>query len=359
MKIILACLSIGLILSSCPNNEPVEETPKVYNSIKMQPEQDSLFLSANGETRQFNLIGSIINVSEKTMTNSGAMVDAKYTVRQIDTSFESIDVSKVTWKSSNNSIATVSNGLVRATTNNTTSGTTIITAQIGNAISKSMIVNVRGFDIAPGLSLNPPEVSLIFENKIEVTGNIQDNAWLRVIEPNSGFLKDSIQYQADGSFGITVTGLNQGIRTITARATHFTKSYLNTERTKSVIYYAPGSSDANKIVGNWLGTTLGKDFNFKIENSIIPTRYDITGKLDIQFGGLGLVKDINLIGIVNNNGTFDIALSKTEQGLTISGKMNGRFQSVGSAEGEYSAKAEKSGWPTLSAGTTWTAVKIP
>jgi len=341
-----------------PACQPIEETTspqQEYDALRLQPERDSLFFSANNETQQFSLTGSIINTTEITISNSGVIAEASYTVRTIDTTFQPVKVSDAQWYSTNSAVATVSKGLVTAKS----PGYASITAQIGNASTKPVVVNVRAVDTAPGLSLNPPYVSLIFENSVAVSGIVQKLARLRVSESNSGFLKDSIQYNADGTFGVTVTGLNQGTRSITARATHPTNSGLYTERTKTVIYYAPNSSEANAIVGNWLGTTLGKNFNFTISNSIIPTRYDISGTIDIQFAGIGLVKDINLLGLVNSNGTFNVSLSKDYQGFKISGKFDGYFQSTGTANGSYSARAAKSGWPTVSFYETWTAVKVP
>ncbi len=344
-----------MVMSSCQKEEEKTVAQPEYSSLRMQPERDSVFFSANNETQQFSLTGSIINTSEITITNSGVMTDVSYTVRTVDTTFLNVNASDAQWYSSNSAVATVNKGLVTAKS----PGYATIAAQIGKAVTKPVVVNVRTVDTAPGLSLNPPDVALIFENSVSIFGLVQKQAKLKVTEPNSGFSKDSIQYQSDGSFGLTVTGLNQGVRIITARATHPTNSSLYTERIKTVFYYAPGSLEANEIVGNWLGTTLTKNFNFKIENSIIPTRYDITGKMDIQFEGVGLVRDIDLIGIMNSNGTFNVALSKAYQGFTISGKFDGYFKSTGTANGSYTAQAVKSGWPKISFYETWTAVKLP
>ncbi len=355
MKKFTVIISLMFCISSCQQDEVKTVVPQEYSSLRMQPERDSVYFSVNNETQQFSLTGSIINISEITMTNSGVMTDISYTVRSVDTTFLNVNVSDAQWYSSNSAVATVNKGLVTSKS----PGYAAITAQIGKAVTKPVIVNVRAVDTAPGLSLNPPEVSLIFENSVSVSGLVQKLAKLKVSELNSGFSKDSIQYQSDGSFGLTVTGLSQGIRLITVRATHPTNSSLYTERIKTVLYYVPGSLEANKIVGDWVGTTLTKNFNFKIANSIILTRYDITGKMDIQFEGVGLVRDIDLIGILNNNGTFNVALSKSYQGFTISGKFDGYFKSTGTASGSYAAQAVKSGWPKISFSETWTAVKVP
>jgi hypothetical protein len=355
MKNLFFALATAILLSSCNTKDEPVEIPVAYSSLKLQPEQDSLFLNANNESRQLALIGLIVNTTEKTITNTGMMTDARYTIRTSDTVYQSVVASKAQWISSNTAVATVTNGLVVGKS----AGYAQISARIGNASTKILAVNVRAVDTAPGLSLNPPAAMLIFENSVMVSGIVQQQAVLSVTEPNSGFSNQSVVYGSDGSFGVTVTGLNQGARIITARARHATNAALYTERSKGVIYYEPNTPEANGIVGNWLGTTLGKNFNFSISHSIIPTRYDISGKMDIQFEGVGLIRDIDLLGVLNNNGTINAALSKSYQGFTVSGKFSGYFKSAGTGEGEYSAQATKTGWPKVSFNDKWTAVKLP
>ncbi len=355
MKNILIAVVTALILSSCNTTDEVVDIPVEYSSLKMQPEQDSIFMNANNESRQLALTGLIVNTTEKTITNTGMMTDARYTIRTSDTVFQSVDVSKAQWISSNSAVAAVTNGLVIGKS----SGYANISARIGNASTKAIVVNVRADDTAPGISIDPPVAMLIFENSTTISGIVQKQAVLSVSEPNSGFSNQSVVYGSNGAFSVTVTGLNQGIRVITARARHATNVALYTERSKTVAYFAPNTPEANGIVGNWLGTTLGKNFNFSISHSIIPTRYDISGKMDIQFEGVGLIRDIDLIGVLNYNGMISASLSKSYQGFTVSGKFSGYFKSAGTGEGEYSAQVTKTGWPKVSFNDSWTAVKLP
>ena len=359
MKLFLtAILLSALALSSCePLNEGTEETV-VYSALYLQPDRDSIFISSSHETWTVTLVGTVLNTSEKTMTNSGLMTDAQYTVTTIDTSYENVAASKAVWYSTNSSIASVANGVITGLS----PGYAEITAHIGNTYTKPLIVNVRAMNSAPGLILDPPAAILIFENFTTVTGSVQNQSKLSVREPQSGYYNAAVPYSQNGSFSVTVTGLNQGIRTITARAAHPNDSLLFTDRTKTVAYYLPNTPGANSIVGNWLGTTflttLKKQFNFSISNSIIPTRYDISGKLDIQFEGIGLVKDVDLIGILNSNGSISASLSKSYNGFTITGKFKGNFRTDGTGSGDYSAQAARSGWPKISLIDAWTAVKL-
>ncbi len=352
MKLFIAILLCPLLFISCIPEEEAESQIQ-YSSLKIQPDIDTVFMRANGETRQFSIVGSIVSVSERTIKNSGVMTDAEFTVRQIDTTFQSVDASTAEWLSSNSSVASVSNGLVTARS----AGYATISASAGSASSQSIVVNVRPVDTAPGLSLDPPYNVIQFENFSSVSGVVQPNAVLSVTETNSGFSNANVAFSSDGRFNMTVTGLNPGVRTITVRATHPTNGTLFTERYKTVAYYQPGTPAANAIVGDWLGTTVGQNFDFKITYSAILTRYDIEGKIDIQFDGIGWVRDIDLIGLVNSNGTFNVSLSKTFSGGSVSGKFNGSFQSTGSGSGEYSAQVVKSGWPKISFNEKWTAVK--
>lgn len=356
MRNFAIAILLSMIVWSCkPVEEEKKETPVVYSSLKILSDQDTLYMNANGESRQFNLVGTILNTSEKTISNSGFMTEIQYTVRTVDTVYQTVNTTSAQWVSTNSSIASVSNGMVVAHN----PGYVTITASIGQTYSNKLNVNVRAVNTAPGLSLNPPLAILIFQNSVVVSGNVQQNARLSISESNSGYQQNNIAYNADGTFSNNVTGLNQGTRFISARAANVNDTTKFTDRVKTVIYYQPNTPEANAIVGNWIGTTLGKNFNFSIEHSVIPTRYDIAGKIDIQFEGVGMVKDIDLIGLINSNGSISISLSKSYQGFSISGKMDGYFHSTGTGSGTYSAQATKSGWPRVSFNDKWTAVKAP
>ncbi len=357
MLIVVSLLGI-LVLNSCVNTEETTEETVVYSALYMQPERDSIFLYSSHETWTVTLVGTILNTSERTMTNSGLMTDAQFTVTTVDTSYQNVPSSKATWSSSNPSVASVSNGVITGLS----PGYTQVTARIGSTYSKTLIVNVRAVNSAPGLELDPPSAIIIFENFTTVTGSVQSQSTLSVREPQSGFFQASVPYAQDGSFSITVTGLKVGINQVAVRAANVSDSLLYTERYKTVAYYQLNTPDMNAIVGNWEGTTflttLKKKFNFSISNSIIPTRYDINGKLDIQFEGIGLVKDVDLIGILNSNGSISATLSKSFEGFSISGKFNGHFKTDGTGSGEYTAQAAKTGWPKISLIDAWTAVKL-
>ena len=355
MKKLFACVTLLLLFCSGGCNKSTEEKRETIaiSDLEITPHPDTLFLSANGEQKTFSLRGTQINVNEQKMTNTGVINDVSYIVRTVDTTFVAIAANNAMWSSSNTSVATVQNGTVTAKS----AGSALITASYSSVSAAPINVKVKAVDTAPGLLLDPPETALIFKDTIGVSGTVQSQALLSMSEPNSG-LSSNVSYSSNGSFSISVTGLKTGYSTITAKAQHPTRTDLYTTRSKSFYYYPFGSLFADSIIGNWKGTTLGKDFTFSIAKSIIFTRYDINGKLDIQFEGIGVVKDIEIIGIINRDGTISCTLKKEVPGLKIAGWLNGYFKSTGSGQGQYGAKAEKSGWPKLAASAGWTAVKI-
>jgi hypothetical protein len=189
---------------------------------------------------------------------------------------------------------------------------------------------------------------------------VQQQAILIITEASSAHNDSAASYnKSNGNFTELITGLGQGFRTIVATAQNSSQRSLATTRYKYVTYYAPWTPGGDSITGDWLGTTLGLNFNFNISRSIIPLRYDINGHIDIQFPGLGYVRNITLTGFVNSDGTMNVSLSQSYQGFTISGSLTGYFKTTGTGEGSYSAAAKKSGWPPLSGAADWTAVKQP
>ncbi len=352
MMVIVAVLFAGCFVAE----EEVQPLPE-YDEVRIEPAIDTVFLAETNETRQFSILGSTVNVSEWTIQNQGIMTSAKYTVREVDTLLHSVDPAIGSWSSSNPSVATVSKGLITGKS----PGTASIIVSIGDAVSLPVTVNVRAVHTAPGLSLDPPNAIFILQNSVTVSGTVQLGALLRIIEPVAGIDMRNVPYSSNGAYSRTVTGLKQGFSVITVRAVNPNDSTKYSERSKSVFYYDPNTIGANAIVGNWLGRTLGKDFHFTISNSIIPTRYDINGTVEIDFKsaglGLGTVKDITLTGFLDHNGSINVALSKQSQGFTISGTFKGHFSSAGSGSGSYSAQAVKSGWPKISFNDVWTAVK--
>ena len=336
--------------------QPAEEKKTTVDlaSLEIVPNPDTLNLLVNS-SQSFGLRGTKVASSEQTLSNSGIIADANYTVTTTDTTTVVVSVGDAIWSSSNTSAATVSNGVVTAQS----TGFATITASVGSVTSPPLLVSVRAVNTAPGLTLNPPQYSVIFRDSIAVSGNVQQQAILIITEASS-HTDSALSYnRSTGNFSVLITGLVPGFRTIVATAQNPNQQNLATTRNKYVTYYAPWTLGADSIIGNWLGTTLGENFNFAISRSIVPLRYDINGHIDIQFAGLGLVRNITLTGFVNSDGTMNVSLSQSYQGFTISGSLTGYFKTIGTGEGSYAASAKKSGWPTLSGSADWTAVKQP
>ena len=338
----------------CQLNQTKTSTPNL-SALEIVPHPDTVNLAVNA-TESFSLRGTSVSTSQQQISNSGVITDAEYTVTTTDTTTEAVSVGDAQWATTNSAVVSASRGVVTAVG----PGVANIIASVGNVVSPPLVVSVQAVNTAPGLTLNPPLVSVIFTSSVTVSGNVQTSAKLIVSEASSGHNDQNVAYAAStGAFAETVSGLLTGFRTIVVTAQNPNQPSLATTRYKYVYYYTYLSSAADSICGNWQGTTLGRNFNFNISRDQFLPRYDINGHIDIQFDGLGLVRDVTLTGIVNQDGTMSVSLTQTYEGFTISGNLGGYFKTTGTGEGSYAASAKKTGWPSVSGSADWTAVKLP
>ena len=149
-------------------------------ALEILPHPDTLNMGANN-SQTLTLRGTSIDTSPQTMTNSGVITDASFTVMTTDTTTTPYPSDRAIWSSSNTTVATVSNGVVTAHN----AGYANITATVGTVSAPPVFVSVKGVNTAPGLSLDPPLVSVIFRDTITVTGNVQPQAKLIITESSS------------------------------------------------------------------------------------------------------------------------------------------------------------------------------
>jgi hypothetical protein len=351
LSFFLAALIFAL-LCGCMQNNATPQTTTTLAALEIIPHPDTLNMGVNA-TQTLSLRGTTVDSTQQTSTNTGILTEAGFTTMSVDTSTTPFPSNQAVWTSSNTGVATVTNGVVTAVS----AGYSNIAAAVGNTIALPVLVSVQTVNAAPGLSLDPPEFSVIFRDTVSVSGNVQQQAILNISEASSGYNTKNVPYDVNGNFAETIVGLQTGFRTIVATAENSHQTTLTTTRNKYVYYYQYLSPAADSICGNWVGTTLSMNFNFTITKSIIYSRYDINGHIDIQFPGIGFVRNITLTGIVASDGTMNASLTQTYQGFTISGFLKGYFETVGLGAGSYGASAKKTGWPTLSATADWTAVK--
>jgi hypothetical protein len=309
--------------------------------------------STNTETRSLNLRGVYTDETETTVTNTGVITNSGFTIVTIDSTYRDINAADAEWYSSNNAVVQVVKGILTART----PGFAFVWAQIQNVVSDSVLVNARVADTAPGLILDPPDVIVIFQNSIVVSGTVQAYSVLRIQEPTSGYLNPNVSYNDTTGFHETVTGLSPGIRIIHVTAQHPTRADLFTTKDKCVYYYTYGSQEADSIVGPWHGECFGRPLNFIVSKDPILPRYGISGTLDIQFLGYGVIQDVDIRGPINSNGDINLNVSKSTQGYSISGSLTGHFRNTGQAQGIITAQMKKSGWPDLGFRESWWAEK--
>jgi hypothetical protein len=224
-------------------------------------------------------------------------------------------------------------------------------------ISDSLLIEVRADEVAPALSVDMPDASLIFRDTMIIPGTVQKYALLRIDELTTGFSRPDIKYNPDGTFRETITGLVPGLRIFSITAQNPTRSDLKTIIMKCVLYYSYGSAGADSITGQWSGECAGRPINFVVTKNQYLPRYDITGVIDIQFLNYGLIQGINLIGAVNSDGTMNLEASKSYQGYSISGTLTGLFHTTGKADGTISCEINSSILPAVKFKDSWWAVK--
>ena len=309
--------------------------------------------ASNAETRSLSLRGVYTDKTEKTVTNTGVITNSEFTIVTIDSTYLDIIAADAEWYSSNNAAVQVVRGILTARA----PGIVFIWARFHNIVSDSVLVSARVADVAPGLILDPPDVVLIFQNSIVVSGTVQAFSILKISEQVSGYLNPNVSYNDSVGFHETVTGLSPGIRIIKVTAQHPTRTDLFTTKYKSVYYHTYSSQEADSIVGPWHGECFGRPLNFIVSKNLYMSRYDISGTIDIQFRGYGVVKDIDIIGLVNSNGDINLNISKSIEGFSISGSLTGHFRNTGHAQGTITAQMKKSGWPDLGFKESWWAEK--
>ncbi|MBU0561485.1 MAG: Ig-like domain-containing protein [Bacteroidetes bacterium] len=355
---------VGLVfilatLIGCEDEEKLNRTSEYLAGLSLDYSYDTLALTVNDSPKQLTLLGKYLKVKETIVLNTGIIQSKEMRTVSVDSSFEIISAKNAQWFSSNGSVAAVSNGKVTPLS----SGTTGVYAKFQNVNSDTLTIRVQENNSAPALYIDPPQTTLIFQNQVNVSGDVQiinsggNQTKLLVSEPRSGF-NTRIDFNSLGEFNFTVNNLSDGLSIIDLVAEHPIESNLKTVRNKTVIFLSYLSSSADSIVGTWKGTSLNRTFYLEISKSILFQRYDVSGTIDIKFQALGYVKDVEVIGLINRDGTIDLSLSKDYEGFKISGAMKGYFSGTGFSEGYYSGKAEKSGWPKLSFKEDWTARKI-
>ena len=146
--------------------------------------------------------------------------------------------------------------------------------------------------------------------------------------------------------------LNAGENIFNITATNNDQLALNTTQTKKIINLL-----FDDITGNWKGETLTRPFSFDIYE--LANQYIINGTLtfDLTFmGGPLIIEDINVLGLINSDGTINAELSKIANDMTVSGLLEGSFSTSGVASGNYTLTIELLG-TSLAHTEEWTAEK--
>lgn len=356
-------LTFLLFILSCEQT-PSEPKPPNFDSLsalKIDTPTDTLFVRTTDGERKLNLKGIFVDSYQHTSTNSGVVQQKEFTTVLYDTTYKPVDGKYAVWYSENPAIATFNNGKLAPVAH----GKVSVYAKINEITSSIITVVVSYPNDPPSLNLDPPAQVLIFRNYYTITGYVQkvekeQKFTVLYSKLNGGGLRDTIQYGSDERFSYTVQNLPEGINTVDIVAQDPLDVNLKTTRSKAIIYYQAGSADANKIVGKWKGTFKSKDFEFNVQPTTILglPRYDITAKVNIDLVFVGIVDNINLFSVIDEDGKINLQGSVRQNGFDVSVKLTGYFENTGQATGRIEASVTRSGFPKVGFKENWTAVKV-
>lgn len=335
-------IAVVLLYTACEEpDETIDD--RIPEAMFLVSETDTLLLLTD-KTTTVTVEGIFTETSENTVTNTGVMSQASYTYISTDMTAETISASRPDWYSSDEAVATVSDGKIKGRS----AGTARIWAMIDVVVSDTLTVVVSSPQLPPDLILDPPPVQLVFQDSTVISGRITPDMDATVTVNG-----DTVEYNADGEFSVVVY-LSVGNNEIPVIATNNANG-LSSAKSKRIIYYP---FDQAGITGHWSGETLTRPFSFEIYELLGV--YVIDGTLTVDFTMLGgdyVVEDVVIAGLINADGTIDASLTRDWEGFEITGYLKGTFTDSGSAEGKYGIKIKREGWPTASASATWWAAR--
>ena len=326
------------LIFSCDDNDPQPENLTLID-LQISVDLDTLLI-IGGNEKNIPVKGIYIKVDNNTITNKGGITITGYTVVNTDTVMKDMDESSLNWYSSNDTVASVTNGIIQTSIYG---GLTAITASADSIISNTIYVIVSSGE--PLLTIDPPMSQIVFQSIGNISGWVVGSDFSLEINSNS------IEYSTEGRFNESVT-LIVGENTFNIKATNNDQLALSTTKTKKII-----NLSFDDITGNWKGETLTRPFSFDIYQLVNQYVIDGTLTIDLTFmGGPLIIEDIIVFGLINSDGTINAELSKTADDMSISGLLVGSFSTSGVAGGNYTLTIELLG-TSLAHTEEWTAEK--
>ena len=326
------------LIFSCDDNDPQPENLTLID-LQISVDLDTLLI-IGGNEKIISVKGIYIKVDNNTITNKGGITITGYTVVNTDTVIKDMDEYSLNWYSSNDTVASVTNGIIQTYKYG---GLTAITASADSIISNTIYVLVSSGE--PLLTIDPPMSQIVFQSIGNISGWVVGSDFSLEINSNS------IEYSTEGRFIESVT-LIVGENMFNIKATNNDQLALSTTKTKKII-----NLSFDDITGNWKGETLTRPFSFDIYQLVNQYVIDGTLTIDLTFlGGPLIIEDIIVLGLINSDGTINAELSKTADDMSISGLLVGSFSTSGVAGGNYTLTIELLG-TSLPHTEEWTAEK--
>ena len=121
---------------SCDDNDPQPENLTLID-LQISVDVDTLLIIGENE-KNIPVKGIYIKVDNNTITNKGGITITGYTVVNTDTVMKDMDESSLNWYSSNDTVASVTNGIIQTSIYG---GLTAITASIDSIISNKISIS--------------------------------------------------------------------------------------------------------------------------------------------------------------------------------------------------------------------------
>ena len=177
---------------SCDDNDPQPENLTLID-LQISVDLDTLLI-IGGNEKNIPVKGIYIKVDNNTITNKGGITITGYTVVNTDTVIKDMDQSSLNWYSSNDTVASVTNGIIQTSIYG---GLTAITASADSIISNTIYVIVSSGE--PLLTIDPPMSQIVFQSIGNISGWVVGSDFSLEINSNS------VEYSTEGRFNESVT----------------------------------------------------------------------------------------------------------------------------------------------------------
>lgn len=307
-----------LSIESCiETGEPIPATPDDLSGLILP--YDTVLLEANANPFNLSVFGEQATEISFELSSSAIFSGTNTTEFIRDTVTSNLDPRSVAWQSENETIVTVSDGVIYPLS----SGETIITCYKDDIVSNAVFVTVTSQPIeytAPSLEIYPPLRQLVLTQNGTVEGKVELGALLLIND-------EPVSYNAVGEFSYVFSDLSVGENVRYVQAVNPNDPMLISEQSKTFIYEKTEDDDGGggdddgddisdeviaSIEGRWEGLFMGHSFYFDVVYNDSNKNFDVLGSLSFEYSDFGFSENITIRGLINNNLELEVALVYAE-----------------------------------------------